>query len=65
VRLRFLGERKRYDLEQAVEGDLDVGGLSIKSARALASQLFEMARKGQNPAIYLAARARGITGKPI
>jgi integrase len=61
VRLRLFGQRKRYDLETAVEGDIDVGGLCVKTARELASKLFELARKGQNPAIYLAARAHGVS----
>ncbi|MGY4177636.1 hypothetical protein ACVIHH_002927 [Bradyrhizobium sp. USDA 4518] len=55
------GNQKRYDLGLVVDGAESIGGLSLDDARALANTVSEMARKGQNPANFLAARAAGLS----
>jgi hypothetical protein len=61
VRSRLHGTQHRYDLGAAVQGDEDVGGVCLATARARAVRVAEMARHGHNPATYLAAVATGVS----
>jgi hypothetical protein len=61
VRVRLHGNQRRFDLGPAVEGDEDIEGLSLLTARARAMRICEMARQGHNPDTFLAALAGGVS----
>jgi hypothetical protein len=61
LRARLHGNQRRYDLGRAVEGDEDIEGLSLLTARARAMRIYEMVRKRQNPNTFLAALAAGVS----
>jgi len=49
VRVRLHGRQRRWDLGLVVEGDDNVDGVCLVSARAWATTVREFARKDQNP----------------
>jgi integrase len=61
LRARLHGNQKRYDLGPTVEGEEDIDGLSLLTARARAMRIVEMVRKGQNPDTFLKALAAGVS----
>ncbi|QUS40602.1 hypothetical protein RPMA_18470 [Tardiphaga alba] len=61
MRTRLHGDQRRYDLGPAVAGNEDLNGLTIDGARSRAARIAEMARHGQNPAVFLAALATGVS----
>jgi integrase len=61
VRCRVGGIQKRYDLGPVVEGDEDLEGLSLRTARERAMRVVEMARRGQDPATFLRALSGGVS----
>jgi Arm domain-containing DNA-binding protein len=61
LRARLHGNQKRYDLGPTVEGEKDIDGLSLLTARARAMRIVEMVRKGQNPDTFLKALAAGVS----
>jgi hypothetical protein len=61
LRARLHGNQRRYDLGPVVEGDEDIDGLSLQTARARAMRVSEMVRRGQNPDTFLTSIAAGVS----
>lgn len=54
IRARLHGDQRRWDLGVAVEGNEDVDGVCLATARAWATQVREYARRDQNPDQFVA-----------
>lgn len=61
MRVQLHGRQVRFDLGPAVEGDEDIDGLTLRTARERGTRVSEMARKGQNPETYLRALTAGVS----
>ena len=64
VRVRLHGRQRRWDLGPVVEGDDNVNGVCLASARAWATTVREYARKDQNPEPYI-ERVTGRSEAPV
>lgn len=61
VRCRLKGRQVRFDLGPAVEGDEDIDGVSLQTARERATRVIEMARRGHNPESYVRGLSTGLS----
>ena len=64
VQVRLHGRQRRWDLGPVVEGDDNVNGVCLASARAWATTVREYARKDQNPEPYI-ERVTGRSEAPV
>jgi hypothetical protein len=64
VRVRLHGRQRRWDLGLVVEGDDNVDGVCLASARAWATTVREYARKDQNPEPFI-ERVTGRSAAPV
>ena len=64
VRVRLHGRQRRWDLGLVVEGDDNINGVCLASARSWATAVREFARKDQNPEPFI-ARVTGGTAAPV
>jgi hypothetical protein len=64
VRVRLHGHQRRWDLGLVVEGDDNVDGVCLASARAWATTVREYARKHQNPEPFI-DRVTGRSTAPV
>ncbi|SNT31747.1 hypothetical protein SAMN05216374_3124 [Tardiphaga sp. OK246] len=61
VRCRLQGRQVRFDLGPAIEGDEDIEGVSLQTARERATRVIEMARRGHNPESFVRALSTGLS----
>jgi len=64
VRVRLHGRQRRWDIGLVVEGNDNVDGVCLASARAWATTVREHARKNQNPEPFI-ERVTGRSGAPV